>query len=240
MENKPVFCSECGARLTGSAAFCGKCGAKQPASVSPAPVVAPVAEAAPVVIPAAAPENSLAAPKKNGISVLGLLLVLAAVFFTFITELIQLYQWGLQATYGKFSFGAALNFLRRSENVIGLLTAWVMPILALVFVLVRKKPAAIAGLALAAVTLFLQILLAACYRRFVEGYGVRFPLPRLWMFGYRLVNGESLFRTLRQYSGVHVLFTVFGFRAVFLGLGYYLKNILALLACLMAAVKKAK
>ena len=49
MENKPKFCSECGAKLTGSAIFCPECGAKQQIAPAPAPT------------PAEAPENTLAA-----------------------------------------------------------------------------------------------------------------------------------------------------------------------------------
>ena len=101
MENKPKFCSECGAKLTGSAAFCPECGAKQ--QLAPAPAPAPAPEPAPAPAPAPepapapapapvsadAPETSLAAPKKLGMSVPALIIAIMALMTAGLAFLLQ-------------------------------------------------------------------------------------------------------------------------------------------------------
>lgn len=257
MTMKPVFCSECGAKLTGSATFCSACGAKQEFASevvvqTPAPVVEPVVETVPAVepvveaapvaqIPAAAPENSLAAPKAR-ISVAGLILAIAAVLVTFGTELIQMYDMATLVNYGRFSFEALAAYLRNPTFSIGLLTAWVVPLVAVVMVLIKKKPAALVGIILAVLSLVAQILLAAAYTRLLKGrVPVIFrvlPIPANAILN--MVNGEALFDTLQRMAGYKIFWSAFGLQRVLPMLAYYLKNILAMAACLLAVVKKQK
>lgn len=219
METKPVFCSECGAKLTGSTTFCSACGAKQ--------------EAAPAV--QAAPDNSLAAPKVK-LSVIGLIAAIFALSVTFFTEISDLCLLVFGRTYGSFDFGVLVSYLKIPAVYIGLLTAWVLPIAAVVLVLLKKKPTALVGLIVTGMILLLQIILAAYYTRYTMTYGGSFP--RLWYILYTLCNGEHLFRYMRY------VFT--GSRSwlmpMHLGvqLSYFMKNVWVLLACLFAAIKKQK
>ena len=113
MENRPVFCSACGARLTGSAAFCANCGAKQAVVVAPdvsAQVVAPTS------VPAAAPVNSLAAPKAK-LSAFALVMTLLALGATLLAMVLDI------ASY--IAMGIPTNILL--TNITAMLTAWVAP-----------------------------------------------------------------------------------------------------------------
>lgn len=236
METKPVYCPECGAKLTGGVAFCSVCGAKQQMAAQ-----TPVTEPAPVVrkTPAAAPENSLAAPKKK-LSVPGLILAIFALAVTFFTEMSHLYLLGTQPTYGAFELEAfaqaIVMYLRSPQVYVGLLTAWVLPAAAVVLVLLKKKPAALAGLITTGVILVLQIFLSAYYTRYATTYGG--SLPRLFYAAYQLFNGEGLFRYLRSvFSGARswLMSAHTGVQ-----LGYFMKNVWALLACLFALTKRQK
>lgn len=247
MEQKPVFCSECGAKLTGSGSFCSACGMKQAAVPAPEAVVIPVAEPAPapevVVAPvvAPAPDNSIAAPKAK-ISIFGLILAIAAVLMTFAVESIQMYTVASQAQYGVFSFEALWAYLRNPAFFLGLLTAWFVPLVAVVMVLIRKKPAALVGLILAGLSLLAQIIMAAAYSRLMRGHVPALfrvlPVPINTILN--MVNGEGLFDTLRRMVATKALWSAYGLRSLFTVLGYYLKNILAVVACLMAVTKKQK
>lgn len=219
METKPVFCSECGAKLTGSTTFCSACGAKQ--------------EAAPAV--QAAPDNSLAAPKAK-LSVIGLIAAIFALSVTFFTEISDLCLMVFGRTYGSFDFGVLVNCLKIPAVYIGLLTAWVLPIAAVVLVLLKKKPAALAGMIATGVIILLQLLLTAYYPQYIRTYGGRFP--RLLHTAYQLFNGEYLSQYLRSaFSGQH-FWQMYMYASV--QLNYVMKNVWVLLACLFTAIKKQK
>ncbi len=244
MENKPVFCSECGAKLTGSAAFCSACGAKQefaPAAVvqTPAPAAEPVVEAAPVVeTPAAAPENSLAAPKAK-MSVFGLLLAIAAICLSLTASLASFLYELYNATHG-FHFDVARTaamFLRRGGYLLGTLTGIVLPLMAMVMVLIKKKPAAIIGLVVVALVIVMQVVVASAYKGINMGRVNLFKYVRIRpMTLFNLFNGEGLFVNMQR---LH-LSSWPAMQLVRLGvdLMFYLKNILALGACLVATLKK--
>ncbi len=224
MENKPVFCTECGAKLTGSARFCSACGAKQ--------------EFASTVAAVPAPENSLVAPVKAKVSVVALIFAIAALFMTFMTESTQLYMLGTQASSdAKFSFDALGNFLPNPSLYTGLLAAWVIPIVAIVLALLKKKPAALVGLIFTGLVLLVQLVLAVLYHRY-DAYFLGCPMSKLILQLCKMFNGEALFIVLQRVIATKALGTSYGFQSLFSQLGYYLKNILALVACLAATLKR--
>lgn len=251
MEHKPKFCSECGAKLTGSAAFCPECGAKQevaapvpqPAAVvTPVPAATPVVDAAPVVSPApvAAPETSLAAPKKAGLSVFGLILAVVALMITGTAILLQFVSLSRSWVF-KIDFSLLGEFLKSRGVLLGILTSYVMPILAILAVLIKKKPVALAGMILTAVCMLAQFVVMLLYSRIVIG---RIPMNILGRFLLRLmnwVNGDSFLFNLRNIFlasrfSVRSLFSA-GMVASFC---YWCKNLLAILACLFVVTKKQK
>lgn len=225
MENKPVFCSECGAKLTGSATFCSACGTKQAAAPA-APVSAPAAAAA------AAPETSLAAPK-NKLSVFGLIATLLAVGAALLAIILYICQ--MTVLMGRDFSNIGLLILRSSS--LGMVAAFVVPAFALVCVIARNKKLAVVGLIAALVSLGLQFIVCVAYPFIVRG-GV--PLARL-NFILRPLNGETLFSDLGGLfrSGANTgKETVRYLLSAGASALYLLKNILAAVGCLMAAAKK--
>lgn len=267
MENKPKFCSECGAKLTGSAAFCPECGAKQEFATAPvaapapapAPVVepvvvpvaavvepvvipAPVATAAPVVSPApvAAPDNSLAAPKKAGISVFGLILAIGAIMITGIAFFLQFVSVSRGWVF-KIDFSLLGQFLRSRGVLVGILTSYVVPIVAILAVLIKKKPVALVGMILIAVCMLAQFLVMLLFSRVVTGRILTNFFGRLFLRLMNWVNGDNLLYNLRNIfrSGRLHLRSLFSAGMVS-SFFYWCKNLLAILACLMVMVKKQK
>ena len=220
MENKPKFCSECGAQLTGSAAFCPECGAKQQLAPAPAPAPEP------------APENSLAAPKAK-LNVFGLIVAVLALGVTLIAIILTVVQ--MTVLYGKDMSNIGLPLLR--QNALGMVTSLVAPLAAAVLVFVKNKKLALVGLLVALGSLLLQFLIAVFYVIAARG---NMPLARL-SFIFRPVNGESLFMDLWRLFRVGAN-TGRQSLQILLSLGasmfYFLKNMLAASACLIVAAKK--
>lgn len=251
MENKPRFCHSCGAALVGEAAFCASCGAKQPTTVrvatpvpavasapavtpEPAPVVMPASAPAPVAAPVAPPENTLV-PKAK-VSTGGLILAIAAICLSLLASVLY-YVLNLR------NFGSAIaidptlytSLLRRPDFLVGLFTGIVVPLIAMIMVLTKKKPAAIIGLALTALFIVVQLIVTASYLGLMWGRpGILKYSPISIIALTNMVNGENLFAVLRD------LFH--GRRGILLptasALFFHLKNYLALAACLLAAIKK--
>lgn len=236
MENKPVFCSECGARLTGSAAFCPACGAKQvsvaatptvdvkPATVSPAPVAAPVA----------APETSLATAKPQ-LSKFGLVMTLLALGATLLAVVLNILYYVV--LYSRDFSNIGMSVLQ--SNSTAMLVAWIAPLLAMVMVLTKNKKLAAVGIIFAGASLVMQFLFGIIYTiLMLKGHDMA-SLAFIW----RHLNGETLFldfwRLFRfgANSGRQTLQILL---SLFVSLIYWLKNILAAIGCLVAAVKKQK
>ena len=219
METKPVFCSECGAKLTGSATFCASCGAKQEAA--PAPV-------------SPAPDNSLAAPKAK-LSVFALIVAVLTLGVTLIAIILTIVQ--MTILYGKDFSNIGAPLLR--QNSLGMILAWVTPLVALVSVFVKNKKLAAAGLIAALVSLGIQFLFAVLYAIAMRG-GI--PLKPL-AFMMRTVNGESLFLDIRglfRFGANTGRETLRYLLSLFASGLYFLKNMLAASACVVVAAKKQK
>ena len=263
METKPVFCSECGAKLTGSAIFCSKCGAKQQAATSPAAEVvpAPVAEPVPEVVPApvvepvpevvpvaapdpvpevkpapapvSAPANAL--PRKAKLSVFGLLVAVLALGATLLANILTIVNFAM--VWGNHFSDVAVSFL--TNNTTSMFVALLIPFVTLVIVFVKNKPLAAVGLILAILSLAMQFLLSIVYFIAVQrGFN-----QAIFNILLRFINGEALFLAIQQ------LFRAIGRngRAVlqalpnlFASLLFFAKNLLAAFACLAVLVKRKK
>ena len=232
MENKPKFCSECGAQLTGSATFCPECGAKQQLAPAPAPAPAPV--------PVEAPETSLAAPKKLGMSVPALIIAILALMTAGLAALLQFVA---AAANTKFDPNFMKIYIRNGSIWTGLLTCVIVPVIAILVTIIKKKPVAIIGLALTAVCFLCQVMVAYAYGKLIQGQvSVLFkilPLPITTLTN--MINGEGLFYNLlcnirfgitnpRVYLGANMMSMAL----------YWFKNILAILSCLLVVLKKKK
>lgn len=229
MENKPAFCSSCGAKLTEGAIFCTACGVKIE-QVAP-----PVAETAPVCVP----DNSLAAPKEK-VSKFGLILALAAICMTLLASLTGFLMELYHVTYG-FSYNVPhmAGILLRKGSMVGSLTGVVVPAIAMVMVLLKKKPTAIIGMAVAALIIVLQILFAATYKGLLVGrVGILRYLPIAPATLMKLFNGETLFVNMHRlhFSSRPAMQLL----SLGMDLSFHLKNYLALAACLAALLKKRK
>ena len=244
MDNKPRFCHSCGAVLVGEAAFCASCGAKQPSAI---PTAAPATEAAPVVeaapVPAEAPETSLAAPKKASISVIGLILAIGALCLSLLGSFLfyifnwLLFLWGNFLEPQRVDPQWLIHLLRRPDFLVGLFTGLVVPLIALVAVLIKKKPAAIIGMALIALLIVCQLVITGSYMGLMRGKpGIFRHLPISVIAATNMVNGEKLFtwgRSIFYHKDPYWL-------CALSDLLFHLKNYMALLACLLVATKKKK
>lgn len=222
MENKPVFCSECGAKLTGSATFCASCGAKQEA------VPAPAAEAAPV---SAAPASSLAESKPK-LSKFGLVMTLLALAATLLAVVLNIFYY--VAVYGRDFSNIGMSVLQ--SNSTAMLVAWIAPLVAMVMVLTKNKKLAAVGIIFAGASLVMQFLFGIIYTiLMIKGHDMT-SLSFIW----RHLNGENLFLDLWRLfrfganSGRQTLQILL---SLFVSLIYWLKNILAAIGCLVAAKK---
>lgn len=230
--NKPRFCHSCGAALVGEAAFCASCGAKQPAAApAPSPAPAPAPAPAPVVAPVAPPENALAVPAKASVpaillGVISLVLVLIAVLMsTFTRANLSMYRG---------EFGMLLRYIWQTQGW-GFIAAWIVPLVALVAAIAKKKPVAIIGLALAALSMVMQLIIMLLYNQIMRGEVRFFGLAQL----LRIVNGEYLLMQIR--SVFSMPFNIRAWRMYITlvpHLGFILKNVLSLVVCLLAAKKK--
>ena len=247
MENKPKFCSECGAPLTGGA-FCGKCGAKlqvtavpqsAPAS-TPVPAPAPAPTPAPVAAPAAAPENSLAAPKKLRMSVPALIIAIVALMTAGLAVITQLVS---AAQNTKFDPDYMTTYLRSRGVLTGMLTCGIVPIVAILVTIIKKKPVAIIGLALTAFCFLCQVIATVAYGKLMRGQvGVLFKILPIPINTFtNMINGEVLFYNLLRNIRMGIKIPRAYLNAnMFSGFFYWFKNILAILSCLLVVLKKKK
>lgn len=239
MENKPKFCSECGAPLSGGA-FCGKCGAKLQVTATPQSAPAPAPAPAPVAAPAAAPENSLAAPKKLGMSVPALIMAIAALLFTGLAVLLQ-FVAAWENT--KFDPNYMTGYIRSSGVLTGMLTCGLVPIVAILVTIIKKKPVALIGLILTGICFMFQLITACAYGKLMRGQvGVLFkilPVPIITVTN--MINGEGLFYNLLRNIrfGITNPRVYFGANMMSMAM-YWFKNILALASCLLVVLKKKK
>ena len=242
MENKPKFCSECGAPLTGGA-FCGKCGAKlQTTAVpqsAPTPAPAPAPAPAPVAAPTSAPENSLAAPKKLGMSVPALIIAIVALMTAGLAFLLQFVVFSRNYAF-KIDFSLLGKYFGQRGIVRGLLTCGIVPIVAILVTIIKKKPVAIIGLLLGVVCMMFQMIVMLGYGTLVNG---RAPMALL-RFVSRLslwTNGDAwlynFWRNIR--TGIKIPRAYLNAN-MFSGFFYWFKNILAILSCLLVVLKKKK
>lgn len=250
MEHKPRFCHSCGAALVGEATFCASCGAKQPSVVpasapAPAPVVTPEPAPAPapavtpepapapalVAAPVAPPESTLVA--KPTISKVGLIMGILALATTLLAALL-VFLYGV-ALYGDVPNSRPL--LLGFFSIQNVLITCIVPLVAILLVLTKNKKVAIVGFILAIASLACQFIVSVAYAICMPA-GVDIS-----KFGFilRLVNGEGLFldlwRLLRYgvRGGPKAMAILLNICA---SLCYWLKNILAGVACLLAAKKK--
>ena len=247
MENKPKFCSECGAPLTGGA-FCGKCGAKlQTTAVpqsAPTPAPAPAPAPAPVAAPASAPENSLAAPKKLGMSVPALIIAIVALLMTGVAFLLQFSAASLQANF-RLNTKLMASYLRNRGVLSGLLTCGVVPIVAILVTFIKKKPVAIIGLGLTAFCFLCQLIVMLMYGTIMYGKGIRESelLRALALLASKLsrwTNGDDGLFYVWRICVRHMKARPYMIASVFSGFFYWFKNILAILSCLLVVLKKKK
>lgn len=230
MENKPVFCSECGAKLTGSATFCASCGAKQEAAPAPAVDVAPQVTA-PV---SPAPDSSLAAAKPK-LSKFGLVMTILALGATLLAIVVNILYY--VAVYSRDFSNIGMSVLQ--SNSTAMLMAWIAPLVAMVMVLTKDKKLAIIGLVLALGSIAMQFLFGIIYTiLMIKGHNLT-SLSFIW----RHLNGETLFldfwRLFRLGANTGRQ-TLLALLSLFVSMLYWLKNILAACGCLVAAAKKGK
>lgn len=227
MESKPRFCHSCGTELVGEATYCASCGAKQPAAI---PNAAP--DPTPAPAPVATPDSPLVAPKAK-LSVFGLILSLAALAVTLFGILMTVLQ--MSAMMGKDFSNIGLPLLRSGS--MGMVMAFVVPLLALILVLAKNKKLTKLGMILACVSLGLQFLFAIVYPIVITRGMDMMKLS----FITRSLNGESLFMDcwrLLRFGANTGRQTLQILMSLFASMCYFLKNILALVACLLAGKKK--
>ena len=248
MENKPKFCSECGAQLTGSATFCPECGAKQQLAPAPAPAPAPVPASAPAPAPAPvsveAPETSLAAPKKLGMSVPALIIAIMALLMTGVAFLLQFSAASLQANF-RLNTKLMASYLRNRGVLSGLLTCGVVPIVAILVTFIKKKPVAIIGLGLTAFCFLCQLIVMLMYGTMMYGKGIRESelLRALALLASKLsrwTNGDDGLFYVWRICVRHMKARPYMIASVFSGFFYWFKNVLALASCLLVVLKKKK
>ena len=234
MENKPKFCSECGAPLTGGA-FCGKCGAKL--QTTAVPQSAPTPAPAPAPVSVEAPETSLAAPKKLGMSVPALIIAILALLTAGLAVITQFVS---AAQNTKFDPNYMTTYLRNRGVVRGLLTCGIVPIVAILVTIIKKKPVAIIGLLLVVVCMMFQMIVMLGYGTLVNGRAPK-ALLRLLSRLSLWTNGDvwlfNFWRNIRM--GIKIPRAYLNANT-FSGFFYWFKNILAILSCLLVVLKKKK
>ena len=234
MENKPKFCSECGAPLTGGA-FCGKCGAKL--QTTAVPQSAPTPAPAPAPVSVEAPETSLAAPKKLGMSVPALIIAIVALLTAGLAVITQFVS---AAQNTKFDPNYMAMFIRHSGVLIGMLTCGIVPIIAILVTIIKKKPVALIGLLLVVVCMMFQMIVMLGYGTLVNGRAPK-ALLRLLSRLSLWTNGDvwlfNFWRNIRM--GIKIPRAYLNANT-FSGFFYWFKNILAILSCLLVVLKKKK